>query len=237
MTSMNWFKRYGISGAYFTVLVIIWFYILTTGNLWPKENPTLLVGIAAIAFLPIGYIVSIFSLWLYYHKDRIFPEIHTESINGINKLKYLKDKKKSEADLEAELSVLYRLKYIENEDLERLKWFSQLITKRWDVLALNQAFIVSTILAPLTASIVTITIMLLTNVLKWPSLDEIWSSFWTLRSIVIILWFALSSIICLILRVSGRLVSKQMIKMYEGMLEYFPRDKYPSSYDYCQEDK
>jgi len=71
---MNWFKRYGIVGAYFLCAIVGW-YIFLSGPDYKNTFKALidkfqvggLVGIATFLFLPAGYLIMVISQWLYYH--------------------------------------------------------------------------------------------------------------------------------------------------------------------------
>ncbi len=71
---MNWFKRYGIVGAYFLCAIVGWYIFLsgldyknTFKALIDKFQVGGLVGLATFLFLPAGYLIMVISQWLYYH--------------------------------------------------------------------------------------------------------------------------------------------------------------------------
>ncbi len=89
---MNWFQRYGIPGAYFVGLMVSWVYSscphLLENQAFP--SPQWLLALAAIAFLPIGYVISILAQLLYLNlpclgvhrraakKAKVFPGFNYE---------------------------------------------------------------------------------------------------------------------------------------------------------------
>lgn len=65
---MNWFQRYGIPGAYFIGLSMAWahaFYSCMFQRIFNKVDGTELILLAAIIFIPIGYVISVFQQWIY----------------------------------------------------------------------------------------------------------------------------------------------------------------------------
>lgn len=61
---MNWFQRYGIPGAYFVALIATWAY-LSYPQIMQCYNPSVLVALIVIGFLPIGYIISVVEQLIY----------------------------------------------------------------------------------------------------------------------------------------------------------------------------
>ena len=55
---MDWFKRYGIPGAYFLAILLAWLYAMYT--CWPFDlGLEDLAKVMAFMFLPVGYLLSI----------------------------------------------------------------------------------------------------------------------------------------------------------------------------------
>ncbi|HUV41062.1 MAG TPA: hypothetical protein VMW23_04660 [Sedimentisphaerales bacterium] len=67
---MDWFKRYGIPGAYFLGLSTIWVYALyyyKLQNIDMATNATYIVGLAVLLFVPIGYVLCVMQQSIYLH--------------------------------------------------------------------------------------------------------------------------------------------------------------------------
>lgn len=60
---MDWFKRYGIPGAYFYGLTLAWLYVLYPCVI--SDNTNVFFALATITFLPIGYLITNFQYSLY----------------------------------------------------------------------------------------------------------------------------------------------------------------------------
>ena len=60
---MNWFERYGVVGGYFLFVLIMWAYAISGIKIDFSDTEKIL-GLSSI--LPFGYLISIFSQWLYY---------------------------------------------------------------------------------------------------------------------------------------------------------------------------
>ena len=143
---MNWFERYGVIGAYFLIMILLLLHINQYFQLADlRGTGTLMVGLLGFSILPIGYLVGIFSQWIYY-TGRGGTQIHKEVI------KYLDEKCKTrlklldsdtESKLETKLTAEYRLSC---ESSDKLKYLGIFATKRWDVLAVNSAIRLSTIM-------------------------------------------------------------------------------------------
>lgn len=71
---MNWFERYGIPGSYFIASMAGWVYALYPSIWNPHTSRDLqsLVALAAVIFLPIGYVISILSQTVYLNWRRCF---------------------------------------------------------------------------------------------------------------------------------------------------------------------
>ena len=83
---MNWFQRYGISGAYFIGLTIAWVYALyhyMVLSIFEKIDVNILIATVAILFGPIGYILFVFQQWLYLLCPGL--GIHSAVKRGFNK--------------------------------------------------------------------------------------------------------------------------------------------------------
>lgn len=150
---MNWFERYGVVGGYFLFILIIWAYAITDIKIDFNDAKNIL-GLALI--LPFGYLISIFSQYLYYSGfcGRMVHNEIGEIIRQHNQ--FQKDIKLesnfSEEENEAIITYWNRMKFF-NSKLESFKYLAGFATKRFDVISINNSLIIATILAPLAVAI------------------------------------------------------------------------------------
>ena len=142
---MNWFERYGIPGAYFVGLMAAWVYALYPDILRHQvcHNSPWLIGLAAIAFLPIGYIISILGQLLYLNCRCL--GVHRAAARRAKVFKGLD----YEPSLEAKSLLLsaLRTEIPVNTHLYMRDW----ISRRADVMSINGSLIIATVLAPIFA--------------------------------------------------------------------------------------
>lgn len=147
---MDWFKRYGIPGAYFCVLTLAWIAICYPCKFnFFKANIKDLVVLVVIAFLPIGYILTTIQMFIYYsirglgiHRSAqkeanlpLPPEIKT------------KIKGEHEAIFEAYTHV-FSLNYAENnKKFEVVKFNQDWVRKRMDILTINATLILASLIS------------------------------------------------------------------------------------------
>ena len=156
---MNWFQRYGIVGMYFLVIAFLWLYCLGLSPIdlskWNEVKG--FIAILSFAFLPIGYILSVFSQLLYY-KGNLGRQIHKERLKAMKPA----DKQKLGLDCccdedehicEIAMTAFDRFKNY-GKDLEAARYLDMFITKRFDVLAINNSLILSTIISLLMSAII-----------------------------------------------------------------------------------
>jgi hypothetical protein len=144
---MNWFERYGIPGLYFVLLVAVACYIF--GPPYDTvENGMTAFEVALAASLPIGYILSVTSQWLYYKVP--WWQVHHKAWKAAKKEV---DKELLEEGeewwVEARANILGRWKLDEEKipkGIEKGKWLQEWFTKRFDVLAINSTLILATII-------------------------------------------------------------------------------------------
>jgi hypothetical protein len=142
---MNWFERYGIIGAYNLISIFI---ILTVNKYFSlsdlTSNKEIVIALFGFSILPVGYIVSIFSQFLYYHGFN-GTQVHKEAVKSLpvevkSKLNLFDSDK--EQNVEVKMTVVFRL----SRFAKSWQYLEKFGTKRWDVLAVNSAMILSTIL-------------------------------------------------------------------------------------------
>lgn len=81
---MNWFERYGIPGAYFVGLMAFWVRTSYPDLLknWVGLDPQWLLALAAITFLPIGYVISILGQVVYLNWRRWLTRLRLHCLVG-----------------------------------------------------------------------------------------------------------------------------------------------------------
>jgi len=105
---INWFERYGIPGIYFALLlaVLYWIFFKTPPTYY---NTFAAFGVAFSVSIPLGYILVIFSQFLYY---TISPwKVHLKVWRKVRK----KIKNRKEWWVEAEATILARLECTEDQ--------------------------------------------------------------------------------------------------------------------------
>jgi hypothetical protein len=147
---MNWFARYSLTGSFFVGITIAWLYAFTSNNIIEakKEDLEVIAWISAGSFLPIGYIVSSLSHFLYYKLisfpfTLIYWHMNKETIEKCGLPENL-----SELSLETEIASKLRLN-TNDDKLERTKWYAELINKRWATITINNNFMLTLFLSPL----------------------------------------------------------------------------------------
>ncbi len=147
---MNWFERYGVVGGYFLFVLMMWLNAISdiTINFGDAEK---ILGLASI--LPFGYLISIFSQYLYYtgfYGRTIHNEIGEIIRNSKEFQKHIELREAfSEEENETIITCWVRMKLF-NSKLESFRFLANFATKRFDVISINNSLIIATIMAPLT---------------------------------------------------------------------------------------
>lgn len=143
---MNWFERYGIPGLYFVLLVAAACYILGPPCDTEEIAMTAFGGTLA-ASLPIGYILLVTSQWLYYKVP--WWQVHHKAWKVAKKDTDKELPEDGEWWVEARATILGRWKLDEEKipkGIEKGRWLQEWFAKRFDVLAINSALILATII-------------------------------------------------------------------------------------------
>lgn len=221
---MNWFERYYISGAYFVSLTLVWFYaLIPTHPIWNRLEGITAFG--AFIALPVGYILAA-STQYFYGKGKsgtycTFGGLGTIFSNVLERICSQRTllQSQDEFTIEAELSTPERLTGVTEEgdikerqykNIERLKWLSEIITKRFAVLAISGNFIIATPLAILLTSIICL--------IKFYPTPWAFSWIRMILSVIII-------VVLVILHLNNRRLKKQIITIYTQMIENTPNLK------------
>jgi len=149
---MNWFKRYGIVGANFLFVVTLWFKSISSFSL-TKGQETLVVALFTFTFLPIGYLLSVISQFLYYKKlsgHCMHQKFIKNDLDDSIRQKLNLENMYSE-EIIAESILTCRLRLDDTNNLDRIKYLAEQVTKRFDVIAINKAIILSVLISPFIA--------------------------------------------------------------------------------------
>ncbi|MCK4796404.1 MAG: hypothetical protein KAT05_03430, partial [Spirochaetes bacterium] len=146
---MDWFKRYGIPGAYFLSLMVGWMYALY--QCWPF-NLELddLAKLGVFLFLPVGYILSILGQFRYLGSPA--GGLHCKAAKRV-----IPPFVKGEIKLEPDIEALSCLNAATSDlgtptsknpiNLEAHKFIQEWIRKRMDVVVINNTIVLATWLA------------------------------------------------------------------------------------------
>jgi hypothetical protein len=220
---MNWFERYYISGAYFVSLVLIWLNVLTPNNpIWCSGNQLAgVMAFSAFIALPAGYILTTFTHYLYGSQIIRWPP---PIFNKILKNLGLSETPLGKADefiIEAELSVPGRYTGItersiksdedKEQNIDRIKYLSKMMTKRWAALAISNNFILATPLAIL----LSVVIVIISNF--YCPIDFV---SWLNLSVIVLLIICVLA--CVIIGLNNQRLAEQIIIMHTKLIEKTP---------------
>jgi len=197
---MNWFERYGIPGTYFYIALLAGLYALYPHKMVNVDMRAL--AAFAVSFLPVGYIITVFTQWLYLSSKKYglhtkaADEWHVKSIDG-KELKSL-----TEADIEALSSI--HITNCDKDEIDAHKFIREWIRKRMDVLTINYSMQIATIL----------------DFLLIPTLGfALWRYEWQRNSVMIGLLLAVFVFILFFTMLSSWTVERQVIKAIQGAWE------------------
>lgn len=178
---MDWFKRYGIPGAYSLGLTLVWLLVLYPCRIDLSEENTLKIvgGIFVGGFLPFGYLMfTVGQVWYFLwccclkkfgrhaRAKLIFDKTNKESKpvsiedwatwaeEGIKNAKILLPLWLINREKETVLSACSTLEAVSrgnNLDLEKEKFVQEWIRKRTDILVINHAITAGTIVCTIVA--------------------------------------------------------------------------------------
>ena len=146
---MGWFQRYGIPGAYFCGLSIIWlaaFYPCQFGELIKCElSFKIAAGVLAGSFLPIGYLLSVIGQ-IFYH---IIPGLGIDTRARRRAHVRLQSLFSRWLEYRQEAITVHQIMTTTAFSLDQIKWLLELMSKRMDMIVINSSLILATIVAPL----------------------------------------------------------------------------------------
>jgi len=145
---MNWFERYGIVGGYFLILCFGWLAAIANFTIKIDSVATIL---GAASVLPFGYLIVVLSQSLYYSGlggRQLHNEIG-EIIRHSNKHQEKIQLPENFNEIENEGTItFYDRMLCFKDDLEAFQYLAAFVTKRFDVISINSAIILATLLAP-----------------------------------------------------------------------------------------
>jgi len=148
---MNWFQRYGIPGAYFVTLSAAWLFALLSPQareILDKDLcPSVLVALAALIFIPVGYIISILAQWVYLKCKCL--GVHRAAVRRADVR--FPNHRDCEPWLEAHTLLLTTL--LDRIPLHHSSFIRDWVARRTDVMAINGSLIMATFLAPVVLAI------------------------------------------------------------------------------------
>ena len=199
---MDWFKRYGIPGAYFIIFTVLWIHAFY--RCW-QLKPEVLIQLGLFLFLPIGYVISVLSQLRYLGSKK--GGLHTKAADRICISDQIDSNKEPnwEALSLLNAALLDTTTYTQDNKnrgkLEAHKFIQEWIRKRVDVLAINRSIQIAIFLSPISARII-----------GWVFREAPWQPFVEL----IILLFVISGIIVLIMWVSKKTLEEQITIVISG---------------------
>jgi len=156
---MNWFERYGIPGAYFMLLLATlgltayWADCMKNWNSSP-QSLTGIVTAGAAASIPLGYVLSVIAQVFYYTPafrpwHMCAPAWEWAWTNRFIRVANESEPPCGEWRVEAGMAIVTRWKhhYQGPDGLSRSEFLQKWFAKRSDVMAMNSAMIVGTLIA------------------------------------------------------------------------------------------
>jgi len=214
---MNWFERYGIVGMYFLIALFVWYTCLFAA-FEVKETVLLIEGIPikyigalfGFMFLPIGYIIMVFSQWLYY-KGLYGRQTHLKVLDKLSNESRKNEiigehSNSSEAEVEMALTYFDRIR-MKFEDTKKVESLAVWIRKRFDVIAINNGVLLATLLSFASAVIIKL-------VVSYPSFNMI-----VHISSKLIACFLLFSLVVFIVLISQCPLEDQIIKIEKKLFD------------------
>jgi len=160
---MDWFKRYGITGSYFLVFLIAWLYALFPSMFNRMEHN--IFSFIAAAFLPVGYLITIFQQSIYLNKKlkkkkrgiHLWAKIDTEYSfpDEENLIDYWRVFQEDWS--EAAIEVLSTFSIVEDVIKQKInlnfqKHFQDWHRRRMDVLVISSSMLCATIIVLISVS-------------------------------------------------------------------------------------
>ncbi len=229
---MNWFERYGIVGLYFVGCVGVWGALLFSDGMIQEIDAKKLAVVGVVLSLPAGYVLSIFSQLLYYLIP--FPwQIHREIWHKRSETSefktYLKQhpilqaavakhtpdkngKQCSELMAEALITVVFRGQ-ADTDSVDRGRWVQQFTSRRWDVFAINNSIVLSTILAPLAAIVLEV---------QFPGWEAVRSAWYVFPLALIVAGLCVASSCCMSSQIKTTLAGYWVVEPDEASNDTAP---------------
>jgi len=188
---MNWFQRYGIPGAYFWGLSVLWMFVLFPCEISNIniETTKIIAGVAGATFLPIGYLISILQQIIYLWSQKPWLGMTGRAIResalfeNTNEREYLLEAEACLFVMSKKHNVTAANKPVEHKpDVESQKFFQDWIRNRNNVMAINLSIIITTIL------VIVIVFLVPKYCLKWQlQIETRWIIFVIVVSIFVVI--------------------------------------------------
>jgi hypothetical protein len=140
---MNWFERYGIPGAYFCGISLIWFgafyHCQFAGMLGNQLTIAIVGGVLAGVFLPLGYLLSTTGQILYHRCPGWGIDTQAREQAGI----HLEPSSRREEVQEA--VTVHQVMTTTAFSLEQISWLLHWMSKRMDMVVMNMSLCFATI--------------------------------------------------------------------------------------------
>lgn len=195
---MGWFQRYGIPGAYFWLIVIIWTLAFWHCNFDALEGDivNILGGIIVISFTPVGYILTIITQIVYLWREGIDAQARKKA--KANAGLCSNKEWKQEADSVIQIMKLYKKKE------EGSKFVCDWMVRRMDVIVISRTLICASPLGIVGA-------MLFPWISKWDWQPN-WQ--WILFALILTIFVMTASIVIMIT------LWRQLVKIEREVFEY-----------------
>ena len=200
---MGWFQRYGIPGAYFWLIVIIWTLAFWHCNFDDLEGDIvkILGGIMVISFTPVGYILTIISQIEYMWREGIDAQARKRA--------KAKARPCSNKEWKQEARSVIQIMKLYSNKAEGSKFVLDWMVRRMDVIAISRTLIWASVLGIVGA-------MLFPWISKWD-----WQPNWQ--------WFLFALILTIFVMtpsmVIRRTLWRQLVKIEREMFDYMSNEE------------
>ncbi len=150
---MDWFKRYGIPGTYFYGISILWFAALYNSKfdeVLNSDNLKIMIGIAVVSFLPIGYFISVLGQLIYHWIPRMGVDTKARIIAGVT------TQCPSNLEWKQEIVTISQIiTRIANKnkntktEVDVMRFILEWLNRRMDMIVINTLLFLANVLAPL----------------------------------------------------------------------------------------
>lgn len=145
---MGWFQRYGIPGAYFCGLSIMWFAALYhcqfTEIVNSEHYVKIIAGVLAGSFLPGGYLLSVIGQIVYHCVPGFGIDTRARRVARIQ-FEAWPDRW---LEYRQEAITVYQIITTTAFSLDQIKWLLEWMSRRMDMIVINTSLVLATIVTP-----------------------------------------------------------------------------------------